>query len=133
VYVEPKGLFLLEAMACGVPVAQPRHGAFPEMLAKTSGGVLVEPDDTQSLAEGLHKLWKHPALRVELGQHAFDGVREHYSISRSADRMLEVYAASKLRAARGDGAPPFEKPQGAPSESRGAQASGWSGAGGPRD
>ena len=52
VYVEPKGLFLLEAMACGVPVVQPRHGAFPEMLAKTSGGILVEPDDTQSLAEG---------------------------------------------------------------------------------
>ena len=50
---EPKGLFLLEAMACGVPVVQPGHGAFPEMLAKTSGGILVEPDDTQSLAEGL--------------------------------------------------------------------------------
>ena len=42
VYVEPKGLFLLEAMACGVPVVQPRHGAFPEMLAQTSGGLLVE-------------------------------------------------------------------------------------------
>jgi glycosyltransferase involved in cell wall biosynthesis len=37
-YVEPKGLFLLEAMACGVPVVEPRHGAFPEMLAKTCGG-----------------------------------------------------------------------------------------------
>jgi glycosyltransferase involved in cell wall biosynthesis len=118
VYVEPKGLFLLEAMACGVPVVQPRHGAFPEILAKTSGGLLVEPDGAQSLAEGLYKLWKDPALRDELGQKAFDGVREHYSVSRSADRMLEVYAATKPRAARGDGAP---------------QASGWSGAGGPRD
>ena len=64
VYVEPKGLFLLEAMACGVPVVQPRHGAFPEMLAKTSGGILVEPGDAQSLAEGLYKLWKDPALRA---------------------------------------------------------------------
>ena len=81
VYVEPKGLFLLEAMACGVPVVQPRHGAFPEMLAKTSGGILVEPGDTQSLAEGLYKLWKNPALRAELGQNGFDGVREHYSIA----------------------------------------------------
>ena len=98
VYVEPKGLFLLEAMACGVPVVQPGHGAFPEMLAKTSGGILVEPDDTQSLAEGLYKLWKDPALRVELGQNAFDGVREHYSISRSADRMLEVYERSACSA-----------------------------------
>ena len=94
IYVEPKGLFLLEAMACGVPVVQPRHGAFPEMLAKTSGGILVEPGDTQSLAEGLYKLWKDPALRTELGQNAFDGVRAHYSISSSADRMLEVYERS---------------------------------------
>lgn len=94
VYIEPKGLFLLEAMACGVPVVQPRHGAFPEMLAKTSGGVLVEPDDAQSLADGIYKLWKEPALRVELGQNGFDGVRAHYSVSRSADRMLEVYASS---------------------------------------
>jgi glycosyltransferase involved in cell wall biosynthesis len=64
------------------------------MLAKTSGGVLVEPDDAQSLADGIYKLWKEPALRVELGQNGFDGVRAHYSVSRSADRMLEVYESS---------------------------------------
>ena len=94
VYVEPKGLFLLEAMASGVPVVQPRHGAFPEMLAKTSGGVLVEPGDPQSLAEGLYGLWQDPALRAELGQNGVDGVRRHYSVARSADRMLEVYQRS---------------------------------------
>ena len=92
IYVEPKGLFLLEAMACGVPVVQPRHGAFPEMVARTSGGILVDPGSSQSLAEGLHTLWKSPALREELGQHGFDGVREHYSVRGSADRMLAVYA-----------------------------------------
>ncbi len=92
VYVEPKGLFLLEAMACGVPVVEPRHGAFPEMIAKTSGGVLVEPEDPQSLAEGLHRLFSNPAERAQLGQNGFDGVRRHYSVARSADRMLEVYA-----------------------------------------
>ena len=39
-YHEPKGLYLLEAMACGVPVVQPNHGAFPELIARTGGGVL---------------------------------------------------------------------------------------------
>ena len=95
VYVEPKGLFLLEAMACGVPVAQPSHGAFPEMLAATSGGILVEPGSAESLADVLYKLWKGPALRLALGQNGFDGVRQHYSIGRSADRMLEAYEGSK--------------------------------------
>ena len=112
VYVEPKGLFLLEAMACGVPVVQPRHGAFPEMLAKTSAGIGVEPADPQSLADGLYALWRDPAARADLGEKGFAGVREHYSISRSADRMLEVYAAGEPR---GDVAP---------------HASGWSRPGG---
>jgi glycosyltransferase involved in cell wall biosynthesis len=93
-YVEPKGLFLLEAMACGVPVVQPRHGAFTEMIANTSGGLLVEPHDPQSLAEGLYSLWKAAGLRAELGRNAFDGVRRHYSVARSADRMLDAYERS---------------------------------------
>jgi glycosyltransferase involved in cell wall biosynthesis len=91
VYVEPKGLFLLEAMACGVAIVQPRHGAFPEMIAKTSAGLLVEPGRPERLAEGLYELWKDPAQRARFGQNAFDGVRQHYAIARSADRMLEVY------------------------------------------
>jgi glycosyltransferase involved in cell wall biosynthesis len=41
-YDEPKGIFLLEAMACGVPVVQPRRGAFTEVIQKTRGGMLVE-------------------------------------------------------------------------------------------
>jgi glycosyltransferase involved in cell wall biosynthesis len=94
VYVEPKGLFLLEAMACGVPVVQPRHGAFPEMIERTGGGTLVDPQNAQSLAEGLYRLWASPQLRTDLGQRGFDGVRQHYSIGRSADRMLELYERS---------------------------------------
>ena len=91
VYVEPKGLFLLEAMACGVPVVQPNHGAFPEILSKTAGGLLVDPGSADSLAEGLFTLWTNAELRAQLGQQGFDGVRRHYSIASSADRMLEVY------------------------------------------
>jgi glycosyltransferase involved in cell wall biosynthesis len=94
VYVEPKGLFLLEAMACGVAVVQPRHGAFPEMIDKTGGGLLVQPGSPDGLAAGIYELWKSPAARSRLGQNGFDGVRQHYSIERSADRMLAVYERS---------------------------------------
>ena len=34
-YADPKGLYAIEAMACGVPFVQPDHGAFPEMLEAT--------------------------------------------------------------------------------------------------
>ncbi len=43
VYREPKGLFVLESLANAVPVVLPAHGAFPELIEATGGGVLVEP------------------------------------------------------------------------------------------
>ena len=42
---EPKGMFVLEAMASGVPVVQPRRGGFIEIVERTGGGLLVERDD----------------------------------------------------------------------------------------
>jgi len=88
---EPKGLFVLEAMAAGVPVVQPRRGAFIEMIEKTGGGLLVEPDNPDSLAGGLFTLWQDRALAATLGQRASQGVRAHYTVAHSAQRLLEVY------------------------------------------
>jgi glycosyltransferase involved in cell wall biosynthesis len=90
-YDEPKGVFLLEAMGAGVPVVQPRRGAFTEIVEKTGGGVLVPPDDPKALADALHSLWEDPSRRDELGRRGFEGVREHYSIGRSTDRLMAVY------------------------------------------
>jgi glycosyltransferase involved in cell wall biosynthesis len=90
-YDEPKGLFLLEAMANGVPVVQPRRGAFTEIVEGTGGGLLVESDSAEALAEGLHTLWKDRSLAGSLGRSAFDKVRERYSVTYSAARLLEVY------------------------------------------
>ncbi len=90
-YDEPKGIFLLEAMACGVPVVEPRRGAFIEIIEKTGGGLLVEPDNPDSLAEGLCELWRDRAAAATLGQRAFSGVRAHYTVAHSADRLLGVY------------------------------------------
>jgi glycosyltransferase involved in cell wall biosynthesis len=91
VYDEQKGMFLLEAMASGVPIVQPRRGAFIEIVQKTGGGLLVEPDDATSLAEGLESVWRDRGRREELARQAFDGVRAHYTVQRSADRLIQVY------------------------------------------
>ena len=47
---EPKGLFVLEALAAGTPVVQPAIGAFPEMLEDSGGAILVPPGDARQLA-----------------------------------------------------------------------------------
>ena len=65
-YKEPKGIYVLEALGCGVPVVQPAHGAYPEMLAATQGGLLFEPGDVDDLAEKLSGLIVDSARRIEL-------------------------------------------------------------------
>jgi glycosyltransferase involved in cell wall biosynthesis len=88
---EPKGMFVLEAMAAGVPVVQPRRGGFTEIVERTGGGLLVDRDDTDALTEGLHTLVGDRALRSSLADRAFNGVREHYTIQTSAARLLDVF------------------------------------------
>ena len=98
-YDEPKGMFLLEAMAAGVPVVQPRRGAFIEVVDKTHGGLLVAPDDPDAIADGLHALWSDPSHAARLASAAFDGVRAHYTIAQSASRLIDVYGSLRSKAA----------------------------------
>ena len=82
---------VLEALACGVPVVQPDHGAFPEIVARTAGGVLFPPGDADALARELRALQADPARRHALGVRGARGVREEYSAARMAERALAVY------------------------------------------
>ena len=89
-YPDPKGTYLLEAMAAGTPVVQPRSGAFTETIERTGGGLLVEAG-TDALADGILQLWRQPDAAAALGARGAEGVRAHYSVEREADRVLEVF------------------------------------------
>src|SRR5262249_45029898 len=93
-YDEPKGMSLLEAMAVGVPVVQPRRGSFTEIVGRTGGGLLVDACDAESIAAGLMTLRRSPLMSADLGEKAFAGVREHYSVSNMAMRSIEAYATA---------------------------------------
>jgi len=95
-YQEPKGIFLFEAMASGVPVVQPRRGAFPEIVENTGGGIIVEPDNPDALADGLLELWRDPARANALGAAGAEGVKRHYTVGRMADIAEQVYQEIRL-------------------------------------
>lgn len=98
-YNEPKGMFLLESMACGVPVVQPSRGAFTEIVENTGGGLLVKPDDVESLAEGILEVATNPGLARKFSDSGFSKVRELYSVSRMADKALEAYSSVATQSA----------------------------------
>lgn len=90
-YDEPKGLSLLEAMANGVPVVQPRRGAFTEIVERTGGGVLVPPDDPEALADALLALALDRPRAASLGRTGAAGVRRLYGVDQMADAAERVY------------------------------------------
>jgi len=92
-YDEPKGMFLLESMAAGTPVVQPRRGAFIEIIESTGGGILVDPDNPEALAEGILSLWNDPSRARALGLRGAEGVQRHYSVRKMADETLRAYEA----------------------------------------
>jgi glycosyltransferase involved in cell wall biosynthesis len=89
-YGEAFGLYILEALACAVPVVQPRHGAFPEVLAATGGGTLCNPDDAEDLAAVLEKTLLTPESSRAEARRARQIVVEKFSADRMARQVLDM-------------------------------------------
>ena len=91
-YADPKGLYALEAMACGVPFVQPDHGAFREMCEATNGGLLVTPGDRSGHAAAFNRLATERELLARLSDNAYSGVRRHYTVASMAARAIAAYS-----------------------------------------
>jgi glycosyltransferase involved in cell wall biosynthesis len=106
VYREAKGIYVLEALANGVPVIQPRHGAFPELVEATGGGLLFEPGDPGALAGAIAGLMDDPALRRELGRRGRSAVIESFTAELMAERTWALYKQELEKAGTGAVRPP---------------------------
>lgn len=92
---EPKGFYCLEALACGVPIVQPRHGSFPEIIEATGGGLLYDPAAPGALARGLARTMDDPELRQSLARHGSAAVRKAFSAQTMADQAWSLYEQTK--------------------------------------
>ncbi|NBV22152.1 MAG: glycosyltransferase family 1 protein [Proteobacteria bacterium] len=82
-YGEGFGLYLIEALAAGVPVVQPRHAAFPELVEATGGGVIAEAN-AGALAGAIETLLLDPARLRALGEAGQRSVRERFTMDQMA-------------------------------------------------
>ncbi len=90
-YGESFGLYIIEALAAGVPVVQPRHAAFPEIIEQTQGGILCRPGDPKALADSIESLLLHPKKAREIGECGRQAVQRHYSVEAMAGRIIGIY------------------------------------------
>jgi glycosyltransferase involved in cell wall biosynthesis len=95
-YGEAFGLYLIEAMAAGVPVVQPRSGAFPELVEATGGGVICEAGDVTALADAIEELLLNPQRASALGDSGRRAIQERFSAEAMAKETVRVLEGVKL-------------------------------------
>ena len=77
-------------MAAGVPVVQPDHAAYPEIIEKTGGGILCEPN-AAALAGGISRLLLDPEQAQSLGEAGRKAVHEKFSMSEMARNTARTF------------------------------------------
>lgn len=94
---------VLEAIACGTPVAAYAAGGIPDAVVPDRSGALATAGDTQDLAEAIRFILSDPARQTSLGQGARDLALEVFDIRACARAyaglFLEVATASRMRKA----------------------------------
>lgn len=88
---EAFGFVLAEAMACGVPVVGNRSGAIPEIVEDGRTGILATSLDSHSFADAIERLDRDEGLRREMGLLGLERVRQHFTVERSIQNLLETY------------------------------------------
>jgi glycosyltransferase involved in cell wall biosynthesis len=110
-YHEPKGMYLLEAMAAGVPVVVPAHGALPEIINATDGGLGTTPGrgDADDFARALMAVWREPEWAEQLGRNGYAAVREQFTLERMAECVEAVYGEAAQQPVKGQRHRPYPK------------------------
>jgi len=92
-YGEAFGLYLVEAMAAGVPVVQPRTAAFPELVESSGAGLLCRPEDPEALADAMEKILLSPELAERFSTAGLKAAREQFSVQSMARQTLSQFAS----------------------------------------
>lgn len=68
---------LLEYMACELPCIVSIRGEVEELVAQSGGGICIEPEDHQALAQHILELFRNPPKREGMGHNGRQYVGEH--------------------------------------------------------
>ena len=88
---------LMEAQSQRLACLSTRVSGIPELVIHAETGWLVEQKDTPALTQALETLMRDPEQRQRLGQAGFERVRQHFSMDRGIDTLVERLRQSLAR------------------------------------
>ena len=86
--IEPFGLTLIEASACGLPIVATNNGGPVDIVANCSNGILIEASDTSSIAEALLAILIDEDKWTDFSNNGINGVRKHYSWQAHSEKTM---------------------------------------------
>ena len=85
------GLYVLEALASGVPVVEPAIGVFPELLEMTGGGLLYQDNTASGLAAAMEPLLLDRDYAQKLGDKGRDAIFNKFNVEQTAGEMMRIF------------------------------------------
>lgn len=88
---EAFGRAIIEAQAAGVPVIATKIGGIVDIITHNENGLLIPPDNYNSIAEVVIKLIKDDDLRMRLSKGGRLSVEKNFSLANMYEKTLNVY------------------------------------------
>ena len=89
--LETFGLVAAEAMQQGCPVVVSDEGPFPEFVQHGRTGLLVNPTDSDAVADAVGALLRDPQRAAEMGRAAREYVEQTFGLEAHLDETLRFY------------------------------------------
>lgn len=87
--VEPFGLTLIEASACGLPIIATNDGGPVDIVSNCQNGALVDVTQPKKIAEAIKELLVDQEKWEACSRNGINGVRKHYSWAFHCERTID--------------------------------------------
>ena len=88
--MESFGIVNLEAMACSVPIVASKIGGVPDVVKDGENGLLVQPKDSEALADAIIYLLENENVRERMGRNGRKKIK-NYSWEKIAEETEKIY------------------------------------------